>query len=254
MKSLILFSLFVLFLVSMQFANAQTVDEIIDKYVAARGGMDKLLAIKTIYMEGSREMMGNEVSVKVIKEQGKLSRTEFEMGGTNGFMLITDKGAWNYFPMRMDAPQKMPDEALAAMQIDLDIAGPLVNYAAKGYKVTLEGKDTLTEGVCYKLKLVTAAGKEVFYWLDAGSYLLVQSTAAGSFLGGRRRNSDNTQPQQPRGRTLVSYKDYKSVDGVLFPHTIETKTEGAENRSGGGTTFDKIEVNTPVDAKLYQPE
>lgn len=257
MKSLILFSLFVLFLVSVQFAGAQTIDEIIDKYMDARGGKTKLLAIKTIYMEGSREMMGNEVPVKVIKEQGKLSRTEFEMGSSNGFMLVTEKEAWNYFPMRMEAPKKMPDEAIAAMQVDLDIAGPLVDYAAKGHKAELQGKETINDVNCFKIKLTTNAGKDITYWIDASSYMLVQSTAAGSFLGGRRRGPDEKPADAktpPPGRTLIIYKDYQPVEGILFAHSIETKTEGDTGRPGGGTTFDKIELNKPVDAKLYKPE
>ena len=90
MKTLIIIGLFVMFLVSVQFASAQTVDDIIDKYIAARGGKEKLTAIKSIYMEGSREMMGNEVMVKVTKVQVKLSRTEFEVGANNGFNLVTE--------------------------------------------------------------------------------------------------------------------------------------------------------------------
>jgi len=58
MRSLILFGLFVFFLVAVQFAQAQTVDEIIDKYIKAIGGKDKLLLIATIYKEGSVQMMG----------------------------------------------------------------------------------------------------------------------------------------------------------------------------------------------------
>jgi hypothetical protein len=90
--------------VAVQFASGQTVDEVIDKYLNARGGKEKLLAIKTIYMEGMGQMMGNDITIKITKEQGKLSRREFEAGGTNGFALITDKEAWNYIPMRSTSP------------------------------------------------------------------------------------------------------------------------------------------------------
>lgn len=254
MKTLIIIGLFVLFLVSVQFASAQTVDEVIDKYIAARGGKEKLTAIKTIYMEGSREMMGNEVTVKITKEQGKLSRTDFEMGSTNGFNLITEKGAWNYFPMRMDAPQKAEDSLLAAMQVETDIAGPLVDYTAKGHTAVLEGKENVGDVTCYKIKLTTKAGKSITYWIQADNYLLVQSTPTGGMMGGRRRGNSEGGGQANSVRTFILYKDYKAVDGVLFAHSIESRTEGGEGRGGGGTTFDKIEVNKPVDEKLYKPE
>ena len=252
MKSLILFSLFILFLVSVQFASAQTVDEIIDKYMAARGGKEKLLSIKTIYLEGSREMMGNEVAVKVTKEQGRLSRTEFEMGGTNGFMLVTDKEAWSFIPMRSPTPTKLPDEALAGMQTELDIAGPLVDYVAKGNKAELSGKETVDGVECFKIKLTTKAGKEINYWIDASTYLVTQSSTKGGgmFGGGGGRRAEGAAPAE----VITVYKDYKAVDGIMFPHSIETKNPAGPGRTGGGTTFDKIELNKPVDAKLYKPE
>jgi len=258
MKTLIALGLFVMFLISVQFASGQTVDEVIDKYIAARGGKEKLNGIKTIYMEGSREMMGNEISVKITKEQGKLSRTDFEMGSTSGFNLVSDKGAWNYFPMRMQEPQKMEDSLLPAMLTETDIAGPLVDYLAKGHKAELEGKDNIDGNPCYKIKLTTPAGRNITYWIQADNYLLVQSTPTGGGMGGRRRNTESSssssgQGQSQGGRMFIQYKDYKAVDGILFPHSIEMKSESGEAR-GGGTTFDKIEINKPVDAKLYKPE
>ena len=59
-KNIVLLVIFILGLVYMQFIQAQSVDDIINKYVEARGGKEKLNAIKSLYMEGSREMMGNE--------------------------------------------------------------------------------------------------------------------------------------------------------------------------------------------------
>lgn len=249
MKTIILLGLLILFLVSVQYAGAQTVDEVIDKYVAARGGKEKLNAVKSIYMEGSREMMGAEVTVKITKEQGKLSRTEFEMAGSTGYVLVTEKEAWSLFPMRSPTPVKMPDEALPALQTETDISGPLVDYVAKGHKAELTGKDTLNGNLAYKIKLTTKAGKEINYWIDATSYLLVQSSSKGGgmFGGGGRRAGAGGEPAE----VISLYKDYKDVGGVLFPHTIETKMMGGEGRGGGGTTYDLIEVNKPVDAKLY---
>ena len=247
MTNLVLFGLLIIFLVAVQFASGQTVDDVIEKYEKALGGRNKLLAIKSIYMEGSREMMGNEVAVKITKEQGKLSRTEFEMGGTNGFMLVTEKEAWSFIPMRSPAPNKMPDEALAGMQTELDIAGPLVDYVAKGNTTELLGKDTVDGNTCYKIKLTTKAGKEIRYWIDASTYLITQSA---SKAGGRRPDGAGGNETE----IFTIYADYKAVDGIMFAHNIETKNLTEQGTVGGGTTFDKIEINQPVDARLFKPE
>jgi hypothetical protein len=256
MRNLVLFGLLILFLVAAQFASGQTVDEIIEKYEKALGGKDKLASIKSIYMEGSREMMGGEVTVKIIKEQGKLSRTEFEMMGAVGFSLVTQKEAWNFFPGRMEAPKKMPDEAVVAKQVELDIAGPLVDYATKGHKTELIGKDAAEGRVCYKIKLTTQAGRETIYWIDAETYLLLKSSAKARIMGvGRPGNTNAANDQKNVEQEMFTlYKDYRSVDGVQIPHVIQMKTSGGENRGGGDTTFDKIEINQPVDAKYYQPQ
>ena len=249
MRALILFGLFVFFLVIVQFAQAKTVDDIIDKYLLARGGKDKLVSIVAIYLEGSREMMGNEVAVRVTKEQGKLSRTEFDADGVTGFMLITDKDAWNYFPMRMQEPAKIPEAAVAGMQTELDITGPLVDYAAKGHRVELMGKDS-TDGIfTYKIKLTFIDGTQRNYFIDTSSFLLVKSSATMIAKG----KNDDAAKQGPAIETTTIYGDYKAINGILFPHSIETSSPDGQGRSAGETTFDKIEINQPVDAKLYKP-
>lgn len=260
MRTLIILGLFILFLISVQFASAQTVDEVIDKYIAARGGKEKLNAIKSIYMEGSREMMGNEITVKITKEQGKLSRTEFETGNRNSFVLITGKGGWNYFPMKMEAPKEMDSLVLAASELEMDIAGPLIDYVAKGHKAELEGKENVEGIACYKIKLTTKAGKQITYWIQASNYLLLQSTAMGGMMMGRRRDYNPeggapTPDNKPSvGKALIIYSDYKEAGGVLFPYSLQTKTEGGDGQTGSGTTFGKIEINKPVDEKLFKPE
>ncbi|MEP6674257.1 MAG: hypothetical protein ABJA78_03855 [Ferruginibacter sp.] len=237
MKNFLLLGLFVLMLVISQFAQAQTVDEVITKYENARGGKDKLNAVKSIYMEGSRQMMGNEITVRITKEQNKLSRTEFDMGSGTGYFLLTDKGGWSLIPMRSPDPTKMPDASLPALQSELDIAGPLVDYAAKGNKAELQGKEKINDADCFKIKLTTKAGTEIIYWIDVASNLLVQSSQKSQ--GGRGGAEVEVK---------TTYKDYKDVDGIKFAHTIDV-TGGF----GGSTTFDKMELNKAVDPKLYKP-
>jgi hypothetical protein len=237
MKYFTLFSIIIFLLFAVQFSQAQTVDEVISKYETARGGKDKLLAVKSIYMEGSRTMMGNDIMIRLTKEQDKLSRTEFDMAGGTGFFLVTDKEGWMLIPMRSPDPAAMPAPQVAAAQTELDIAGPLVDYAAKGHKTELVGKDSANGVACFKIKLTSKAGKEIFYWIDAGTYLLVQSSQ--KVEGGRNGGVVEM--------TTV-YSDYKEIDGVKFPQTIEQKGGQA-----GTTIFDKIELNKPVDPKLYKP-
>ena len=249
MTTLIILGLFILFLVSVQFASAKSVDEVIDKYIERRGGKEKLNAIKSIYMEGRHEMMGKQTTVKIVKEQNKLSRSEFETASGIGFNLITDKEAWNYSPMSMYEPEKIEDALITGLQTELDIAGPLVDYVAKGHNTELTGKENIDDVTCYKIKLVTKEGKSIMYWIETGSYMLLQSTR----VDGMMREESTQRALQNTGRIFTAYKNYKAVEGILFAHSIETKTENGEMQNGG-TTFEKIEINKPIDEKLYSPE
>jgi hypothetical protein len=246
MKNLIPLGLLVLFLVAAQFSSAQTVDEIITKYENARGGKARLISIQTLYMEGIRQMMGTDHIVKVNKVQNKLSRIDFEMGTQNGFTLVTPTEAWFYIPFRSPNPFPLPADAVAGMQAELDIAGPLVNYVAKGHTVELIGKDTANGGdSCYKIKLTTHAGKVIFFWIDTKSNLLVQSSQTSSSMFGASSKKDPAAP------IITLYRDYDAVSGIQFPHTIIIKTTSGENGGGGSTTFDKMQIDGPVDPVLY---
>lgn len=244
MKTIIIIGIFVLFLVSVQFGTAKTVDEVIDKYMAARGGKDKLNSIKSIYMEGRRDTLGNEVTIIITKEQDKLSRTEFGMDDTTGFDLITNTGAWKYSPSNMYEAQKMPGELINTFETEMDIAGPLVDYAVKGHTTELMGKENIDDITCFKIKLTTKAGKAITYWIRSDNYLLLQSTSIESDIQG-------TNPKL--GKTLIVYRDYKAVDGVVFAHLLEKRTEAGEMQGSSHILFNKITVNNPVEERLYQP-
>src|ERR1043165_4765884 len=159
MKHIVLFVVFVLGLVFMQFAQAQTVDDVINKYIEARGGKEKLNSITSLYMEGSRQMMGNEVRVKIYIVQGKLYRTEFEFAGKTGYTIVTPTAGWSYLPMRSENVDAIPEDRLKTMQGQMDIAGPLVDYATKGNKAVLLGKETLDKVDYYKVELTTTTGR-----------------------------------------------------------------------------------------------
>jgi len=240
LRNLILFGLLIILLLAAQFASAKTVDEVIEKYIKARGGKNKLAAVKSIYMAGTKEKMGKEMTVKFLKEQDKLSRTEIIADDESGIVVVTDTEAWTFFPLRSPSAEKIPNIDLAALQTELDIAGPLVDYEAKGNKAELLGKEKVEGTNCYKIKLTTNGGKEMMFWLDGGTYLVVQSSVSPS--GGIKAT------------TLTRYLDYKEVDGLQFAHTLETKMVGFESDNNhGAITFHTILINPVIDPTMYQP-
>ncbi len=241
MRNIVLFVLFILALVFFQFTTAQSVDDIISQYISACGGIDKLNSVQSIYLEGTRQMMGSEVEVKVTKVEGKLFRTDFEFGGNNGYTIITPEKGWSYIPMHSDKPNEIPAPVLKSMQSQLDIVGPLVNYKSKGYQAALKGKENINGNEAYNIQLTSADGKDVNYFIDSKTNLLVQI---------RQMNEDGRNSGGQPKEIITNLRDYTDVDGIKFPQTIATEGEGM---GAGAMTFDKIEINIPVDEKLYQP-
>ena len=102
--------------------QAQTVDEIVDKYVAAIGGKEKLDQIKTIHMENTSVAMGNEgpSTINVINGVGYKLVTEFN--GQSIIMCLTEKGGWQMNPFAgATTPTPLPDEAYKEGKARLDV-------------------------------------------------------------------------------------------------------------------------------------
>lgn len=228
--------------------QAQTADEIIAKYIDAMGGKDKLQSLKSVYMEGVTVMgNGTEVDLKAWRVKDKLYRQEISFGMGNVVVIATPTKGWISSPRSGGTFTAMPDEALKALQPQMDLAGPFVDYAAKGNKVELQGTDTVSGGKkCYKLKVTFANGEEVTYYIDAQTYYVDRESRKGGGMmgggGGGRRD--------PNALLNIDFSDYqKTSDGYVFPNTIVTGGFGAK------MSVVKLEVNKDVDVdKLSKPE
>lgn len=229
--------------------QAQTADDVIAGYEKALGGKEKLQTLQSVYMEGvSIAGNGNEITSKMTKVDQKLMRSEINFGMGSFSVLITDQGGWISNPRSGGKFEPMPEERYKAAQGELDLVGPLYNYAAKGHQVVLEGKEKINEKETYKIKLTQKNGTEITYYLDAATYLPVREVrkGGGMFGGGQRRQGANQggQPQE----VISDFGDYKTTpEGFIFPFSIK------RNGMGGETIYEKIEVNKAVDPQLYKP-
>lgn len=223
-------------------ASAQTLDEVLARYVAARGGLEKLRAVKTLRMSGTMTVgPGAEAPFTLEMKRPNLRRLEFTLQGTMGVQAFDGKTAWMILPFpEAREPQVLSPEEAREAEEDSDIDGPLVDYRAKGHQVELVGKEKLAEGEAWKLKLTLKSGTVRHVFLDATSFLEVR--------GETRRSV--------RGRDLEGeavFGDYKEVAGLVFPHTIEAGPKGSARKQK--LVFDKIEVNVPLDdARFRMPE
>jgi len=214
--------------------RAQTADEIVNKYINAIGGKDKLEQVKTVYMENTVQVMGNEGPSKTSVINGKAFRLESEVNGQKMIQVFTDKGGWQVNPfMGAATPTPLPDELYKQSKGQIDITGPLYNYAAKGNKVELLGK----EGNLYKLKVTNKDSVESNWYIDDATYFLVKMTKSGQMMG---QSMEIT----------ISFSNFKKSDfGITFPFTTEISYGGQFNIT---SNLNKVEVNKTIDPAIFE--
>lgn len=234
MKSLIVFCLFLLSLVLVQFAQAQTVDEVIDNYLNALGGKEKMLALKTVKMDGSLNVQGFDVGITVTASHGVGSRTDISVPGMGeGYQIMTPTKGWSYMPFQgQTAPEEVSEDQVKSGQNALDLQSPFLNYKEKGNTVELMGKEK-TEGVeCYKIKLTNKFGKDAIVYIDTENYHRIKVTGKAVV------NGEETDVE-------TIYSDFrKTPDGYLFAYSQTTPR--------GTIVFTSVEINKPVDENIFK--
>jgi hypothetical protein len=214
-------------------ASAQTADEVINKYVEAKGGKEKISQVKTLYMEGDMEIMGNTAPAATYIVNGKGYKSELEFNGTKIISVYTDKGGWTINPMAgQSEPTPVAEDLVKAGQINLDASGPLFNYAAKGNKVEMLGKEDSN----YKLKVITASNVEMTFFIDTASYYNVKTIT---------KMMNNGQEME----ITVENSDFKKTDqGLVMPYAGIITYPGLSINM----TQNKVEVNKDIDMAIFE--
>jgi hypothetical protein len=214
---------------------AQTVDEVIDKHLEALGGKDKLAALKSVRMESNLSVQGMDIPVIITRVHNTGQRVDISAMGMEGYVINTPTAGWTYMPfMGQSAPEAMPADQVKEGEDELDLQSSFYNYQEKGHKFELLGKEDVDGTEAYKIKLTTKGGKERTLFIDTKNHYLIRTTVRATVMG---------QEQE----VTYNYSNFKKTEeGYLFPYSIN----GAFGQ--GDMTVTKIEINKPVDEKLFK--
>lgn len=218
----------------------ETADDLVRRAIEARGGLEKLRAVESVRMSGTMRMgPGMELPVVLEMKRPRRTRMEFKLPGASGVQAFDGQQAWGIPPGAGQGPQPLPPEMSKDLESQADIDGPLVDYAAKGHRVELVGRETVDDRDAWRLAVTLRGGEVQQILLDAESYLPVR-------VESKRRLRDGEV-------TLESaIGDYRPVAGVLWPHSIVSGAKGRPERQS--LSFEKIEVNPPLDdARFSMP-
>jgi hypothetical protein len=233
-------------------ASAQSVDDIVAKHLAARGGYEKIKAIQSLKITRTVATPFTSIKVVVFKkrpalvrfEQTPLGQTAAVARGINA-ETVWDTGAGGKVTTRA------AQFASEAREIDADFDGLLVDWKEKGHTVALEGKEAMTGWEGYKLKVTTKGGVVRHIYIDTATYL--DRRHAGTVTLPPPANAAAGAP--PRQYNFVSdFSDWKEVNGVKFPFAVDEDRVGPRDPAQSFATYtEKIEANVPMEDTIFAP-
>ena len=250
--------------------------DIVNKNVAARGGLQAWRAVQTMSMEGKMGAGGNQRAALPVPVPGRNAnqaslpqrpaqeaqlpfvlelkrprkmRMELTFNGQTAIQVFDGANGWKLRPFlnrRVVEPYTTDEMKSESMQADLD--GPLVDYAAKGTKIELDGVEKVEDRDTYKLKLTMNGGQSIHVWIDAQTFL------EAKIEGQPRRLDGIYHPVE------VYYRDYRPVSGLQIPHVLETKVLKVAQKSASlkdpavppeKITIDKVVVNPNLEESRF---
>ena len=256
-----------------------SVAQVVDKHVAARGGLKAWRTVQTLSVTGkldagtadsversakiAREGVGASVKraqVAAAKEgtdtanqqvqlpfrlemkRPRNSRLEIDFAGKTAVQVYDGQNGWKLRPYlnRDDVEPFTTDEAKAeAAKADLE--GPLLDYAAKGSQVALEGMEPVEGHNAYKLKLTMKSGEVQHIWIDAQSFLDVKLEGTPRRMDGKMRS------------VWIYQSDFRAVQGLMVPYLYETAIDG--NPHPHKMIVESVTVNRTLDdARFTKPQ
>lgn len=218
---------------------AQSVDEVIAKHVAARGGMEKLKAVKTMRATAKMQMgPGMEFPGVLIVKRPASARLEFTVQGLTAVQAYDGKTAWQVMPfMGKKDPEVMTADEQKEMEDQADMDGAIVDYKSKGNQVEMVGKEKVEGADAIKLKVTLKNADVKYVYLDADNYLEVKEEMKRTVRGSEQEIE-------------TTMGDYKEVEGVMMAFSFASAIKGHQEKQS--VTVEKVEVNVPLEDSLFK--
>jgi len=232
-------------LLTVSFAFAAEVDQIIDQNLEAKGGKAAWQELKSVRLKGAMRVEGGAagaVEMPFVVEMAKPDkvRIEFTMQGMTAVQAFDGEVGWAIMPfLGKTEPEQMDETQLKQVKSQGDLGGPLVNYKDKGHTIELLGNEEVDGTAAIKLKLTRANGDVDFIYLDEEYFVEFKSESQRTIQG---------------AETTVQtvYGDYKEVGGLMFAHSMEVSYGAGPGRQV--VTISSIETNLDLpDERFAMP-
>jgi len=220
-------------------AARQNVDDVIAKILAARGGLDKMRLVTTLKQTSHVTFpdQGQATLVTYMKRPD-LVRQEMVVAGSTQITAYDGHLVWTVSPLSgMSVPTVLSGPAADEIKAQADIDGPLVDYKAKGYAITLAGTEGSGATQVYHLRIADKDGRVQNCYVNVATGLLVRVVTG------------DASPAAGRPAAETDLSDYRDVGGFTLPFTVRWMTGGVETAT---LHVDKVELNVPLDDAMFR--
>jgi hypothetical protein len=222
---------------------AQTVDEIIEKHLAASGGRAALGKLTSRVITGTFTVAtpAGEFSgpIEITNQAPNRLRTliTLDLAAVGAGKVTIDQrfdGLTGYAIDTLQGNRDITGDQLEAMRNGI-FPSPLLDYKANGLTLELTGKEKVGDREVYLVVMKPKTGPSAKMYIDATTFMMVRQVA-----------SMDVPPVGLLEQT-TDLSDEREVDGIKVPHKI-TSTSSVQNFT---VTVTKVVHNVAVDPMMF---
>ena len=222
-------------------AYAFTAAELAARNVAAKGGTEKIEAIKSLRLAGTLRINGDTLElarVTLVKRPHSI-RSDATLQALTVVQAYDGTQAWqiNPFQGRKDPEKLSADDAKSLGEDAADFTGPLVDYQTKKYKLDYLGTEDVDGTDAHKLRITRPNGDITTLYLDPDHFLEIRAI---------ERRIEHGVPVE----TVTDFGDYEQVEGVYLPFSTESGRKGSTERQK--VQFEKVDANPTLPDSQFQ--
>jgi outer membrane lipoprotein-sorting protein len=223
--------------------QAQTADEVINKYFESVGGIDKWKNLKTVKMTGNMVMQMGEFQFTIYRKAPNKFKIILNIQGQEIVPQAFDgQTAWMINPFTGGTgPTKVPDDQIQAIKDESEFEDPFINYKSKGYDLSYAGTADAAGAQCDVIKLIKnkgVEGKEM-----SSDYYFDKATGLQMML---KQNGVQSMGQEVE----IYLSEYQELpNGILMPFVMDSHMQG---KSVQKLNFTAITVDEDIPDDVFK--
>ncbi len=210
---------------------------VLDKYIAANGGLDKMKSQHTMHMKGTLVIEGaglqgpfeqwtqqpnkslQTLDLKVFRQtQGDNGQTAWTVDQNNKLQINRDSTT-------------LKERQIRILMAEFDH----LSRTSKTFKAAFEKIDTALGKVCFAIKTTNNINDYVYFdYYDTTNFQTIKNVV-----------------DRPNQIVNTYMSDFRTIAGFDVPYQIRTVEEPTNQIST--IKFDTVEINLPIDAKIFEP-